>query len=173
MRTPFAPIVQIVAPVTPFDEAQQRANVVLHALDWIGTPYRQWGASRHHAIDCAMLLVEVYRDAGLIAHVDPRPYPPEWHVHRGEERYLAWLAPLAAEIETPQAGDIVLFQYGRCFSHAGIMISRDEMVHAYAPLGMCTVSRLSDPDIALIAPDRVRPRKGFDIWAKLRAPETV
>jgi cell wall-associated NlpC family hydrolase len=168
MRTPFAVQSWVPDEIDAYAEEGLRARVVARAMDWIGTPYRQWGNTLHHAVDCAMLLAEVYRDAGLIAPVDPRPYPPEWHLHRSDERYLAWLQPVSIETATPQAGDIALFQFGRCFSHAGIMINADELVHAYAPLGVCTVSRLTDSDIGLIAPGRARPRRFFDIFAPHR-----
>ena len=82
-----------------------------------------------------MLLVRVFCDLGLVDPFDPRPYVKDWHLHRGEERYLAFLLARAHEVATPLPGDVILFKYGRCFSHGGIVTPSDPLtiVHAFHP----------------------------------------
>lgn len=157
-----------VLPMTSQVEAAQRGFIVDEALSWVGTPYRQWGATKGIAVDCAMLLVRCWVDAGIFEPFDPRPYPPEWHLHQGAERYLQWLETLALEKTEPEPGDIVVFRYGRCFSHAGVMISATRLVHAFADSMMCRLSDLTDGDLAEFSPGMARPRKFFSVWAKLR-----
>ena len=57
----------------------------------------------------------------------------DWHLHRGEERYLGFLLARAREVAAPLAGDVILFKYGRCFSHGGIVTRVDPLtiVHAF------------------------------------------
>jgi cell wall-associated NlpC family hydrolase len=110
------------------------------ARSWIGTPY-------HHAadvkgprggVDCAMLLVRVYVDLGLVEKFDPRPYTRDWMLHRDEERYLGFLLARAQMVERPGAGDVILFRVGRCYAHGGI-VTRPEpltIVHAFAGAGI-------------------------------------
>ena len=50
-----------------------------------------------------------------------RPYPPDWHLHRSAERYLDWLFDRTGEVETPGLGDVIVFKYGRTFSHGAIV----------------------------------------------------
>jgi hypothetical protein len=114
----------------------ERFAVVAAARAWIGTPY-------HHAadvkgpkggVDCAMLLVRVYCDLGLVEKFDPRPYTRDWMLHRDEERYLGFLLARARTIEAPGPGDVVLFRVGRCYAHGGIVTRPDPLtiVHAFA-----------------------------------------
>lgn len=149
-------------------EAAQRAAVVREAETWVGTPYRQLGATKGVGVDCGMLLVRCWMDAGVFMPFDPRPYPPEWHLHNPEERYLRWVETVAREVETPRPGDIVLFQFGRCFSHGGIMVSDSRCVHSNAAWKFCTYGDLFEVQLAKIGTGGARPRKFFSVWQRLR-----
>lgn len=114
------------------DEHEQRAAVVREALSWVGTPYHHAARVKGAGVDCAMLLAEVFEAAGVLGHVEPEPYPNDWHMHRDEERYLAGVERFAAPVEgPPQPGDIVLFKVGRCISHGAIVVLWPQVVHAY------------------------------------------
>jgi len=166
---PFLPgLVDGVLPMTNAKEAAQRAEIVRQAVSWVGTPYRQWGASKGNAVDCGMLLVRCWIDAGVFEEFDTRPYPPEWHLHKPEQIYLRWVETMAEEVAAPQAGDIALFQFGRCFSHGGIMVSPTRLVHANAHWKFCSYGDLFETQLALIRPGVPRPVRFFSVWAKLR-----
>lgn len=111
------------------------ADVVTEALTWLGTPYHHQGRVKGFGVDCAMLLCEVYHAVGLVPFVDPTPYPHDWHLHRSEERYLGWIEQFADPVETPQAGDVALYKFGRCVSHAAIVIEWPRVIHAYLGQG--------------------------------------
>ena len=120
------------------DESADRAAIVAAAREWIGTPYVHCADIRQVGVDCAMLLVRVFVDLGLCEAFDPRPYSPDWHLHRGEERYLGLLLARAHEVAEPLPGDVILFRYGRCFSHGGIVTQLDPLtlIHAFHPAGI-------------------------------------
>lgn len=118
-------------------EAGERAMVVAEAQSWIMTPYVPCADIKGRGVDCAMILIRVYVDSGLCAAFDPRPYQPDWHLHRSEEKYLGFLAPHAKEItkEDVKPGDIMVFKYGRCYAHGAIITHvKPEIiiVHAYS-----------------------------------------
>jgi NlpC/P60 family putative phage cell wall peptidase len=119
-------------------EAASRSDVVASARAWIGTPYHNCADVRGVGVDCAMLLVRVFVDLGLVAPFDPRPYAPDWHLHRGEERYLGLLLARAHAVATALPGDVILFRYGRCYSHGGIVARADPLtiIHAFHPAGI-------------------------------------
>jgi NlpC/P60 family putative phage cell wall peptidase len=107
--------------------------IVAEARRWLGTPYHHQGDVLGEGVDCAMILVRVFCDLGLVPQVDPRPYPPDWHFHRSEERYLGWVKQYATLVLEPRPGDVAMFRYGRCLSHAGIVETVGEepvMIHA-------------------------------------------
>jgi cell wall-associated NlpC family hydrolase len=116
---------------------QERAAVVAEARSWLGTRYHHAAdvKGRQGGVDCAMLLVRVYCDLGLVERFDPRPYTRDWFLHRNEERYLGFLLARSHEVREPGLGDIVLFRMGRCFAHAGIVSRTDPLtiVHAFGP----------------------------------------
>jgi len=158
-----------VMPLTPAIEAKLRADVVREVVSWHGTPYRNWGATKGVAVDCAMLLVRAYVDAGVFQEFDPRPYPPDWMTHKDDERYLEWMRSLALEIESPLPGDIAIFRFQRCMSHSGLMIGGTRLVHAFAPWRACSFGDLSEPWLAEFHPGMERPKKFFSVFEKLKA----
>lgn len=159
-----------VYPLTEEREAELRARVIAEAVSWVGTPYRQLGATKGIAVDCSMLLVRAMIDAGVVEEFDPRPYPPAWFLHRDDERYIDWLATIAVEVETPKPGDIIAMKMGRAFAHSGIIIDAEHLVHAFADERICNISPLRNPLIAWINPRRMipRPKRYFDFFARLR-----
>ena len=116
-------------------ETIERAAVVAEARTWLATPYHHQAAIKGAGVDCAMLLVAVYHAVGLVPAIDPRPYPPDWHLHRDEERYLGWVDRYARRVERPGPGDIALWRFGRAVSHAGIVVDWPTIIHAYTGEG--------------------------------------
>lgn len=115
-----------------------RAAVVDEALSWIGTPYRTGQRVKGPAggVDCLTLVVEVYERARIIPHYEVPFYPPDWHLHRGVERYLEGVLAYAPEAAEPEPGDIALFRFGRCFAHGGIVTLWPRLVHAWNGMGV-------------------------------------
>jgi NlpC/P60 family putative phage cell wall peptidase len=124
-------------------------SVLAEARSWIGTPWHHAGRVKGAAVDCAMLLAEVYERCGLIPHIEPAHYPPDWALHRSEELFLGWVERFARRVEgEPQPADVVLYKFGRCASHAGIVLEwPGAIIHAYMPLRAVTVTGAFDGDL--------------------------
>lgn len=120
--------------------AALRRAIEAEARTWLGTPYHHQGAIRGAGVDCAMLLIEVYYACGLIPRIDPRPYPPDWHLHRDDERYLGWVARYARPVEAPQSGDVALYRFGRCVSHGAIVLTWPLVIHAHMREGAVVIA---------------------------------
>ena len=124
-------------------------RITNEALTWLNTPYHHMANLRGVGVDCAMFLVEVFKQLGAVpVDLDPRPYPHDWHMHRGEERYLAWLDKYADRVPADQVqpGDVVTFKFGRCVSHAGIVIDWPLIIHAYRDNDVVILSDVSRSD---------------------------
>lgn len=148
-------------------EVEARAAIVEEAKSWIGTPYisNAMIKGKRGGTDCAMVLVGIYSNLGIIPkEFDPRPYPPQWHVHRNEERYLAYVLSFVKEIEgPPKPGDLAMFKIGKVFAHGAVIIDWPNVVHA---LGN---DRVMPEDISKsIIGKRALwtvPRRYFSLWA--------
>ena len=140
--TPSAEGLPAVQPQNLPDIPDLRACVVREAESWIGTPFHHAARIKGAGVDCLMLLAEIYERAGIVPHIDPPFYVPDWHLHRDAERYLEGLAGHAREIAQlphgpgPLPGDIALFRFGRTFSHGAIVTTWPRLIHAYWSIGV-------------------------------------
>ena len=143
--------------------ANQRSQVIFEARSWLGTPYHHAADVKGAGVDCAMILVRVFCDLGLVEPFDPRPYTRDWFLHQSEERYMGHLFARAHEVAEPLPGDVMLIKVGRCFAHGGIVVKADPLtiVHAFAPTRQVVEDEIRRcPDIA------EKPRKFFSYWGE-------
>lgn len=117
-------------------EPEIRAQVVAEARTWLNTPYHHQGGIKGAGVDCAFFLIRVFHAVGLIPDIDPRPYPPDWHLHRDAERYLEWVKQYGRAVMDPHPGDIALYQFGRCISHGAIVLDWPTVIHSYIGQGV-------------------------------------
>jgi cell wall-associated NlpC family hydrolase len=152
-------------------EAEQRAAFIAEAKTWLGTPFRDQADVKGGGVDCAMLLVRSAADTGLIEVPSdnprwPRPYAPQWHLHRDEEKFLNIVSQLGTEVQRrPLPGDVIVYRVGRCFSHGGIVVENHHVLHAYYKTQNVTISPLHDAELAFLPDGKPRPFKLFDLWA--------
>jgi cell wall-associated NlpC family hydrolase len=150
-------------------EAVARAAIIDQAFSWVGTPFINCADIKgaQGGIDCAMLATRCYVDSGRLPPFDPRPYPPAWMMHHSEERFLGWIQDRlgAREVDAPRLGDVPVWQFGRCFSHCGVVVNAIEVVHAFRHAGMAIVSRLDEHSLRFIRGGIPRPVKYFDVWS--------
>jgi NlpC/P60 family putative phage cell wall peptidase len=135
----------------------QRAAVASQALAWVGTPYHAQARVLGVGVDCVHLLCAVYEAAGVRDHIEPDAYARDWHLHHSAELYMQGLfrhAHLRPAGALPGLGDVLLFRFGRTFSHAGIVVDgvgqgADELtlVHAFHQRGVIR-SRLGEEPLA-------------------------
>lgn len=111
----------------------QREAVVREAKTWLGTPWRHAARVKRAGVDCGQLLIAVFSSAGLVEAFPTDAYPQDWALHRSEERFLGYVERFAHKVvgRLPLPGDVALFRYGRCVSHAGIFVGEKKIIHAY------------------------------------------
>ncbi|MGH6838714.1 MAG: hypothetical protein ACREDT_07915 [Methylocella sp.] len=144
-------------------EADQRERIVREARSWLGTPYHAQADIKGAGVDCGMLLVRVFVDCRLVSPFDPRPYADDWYLHRAEERYLGFVFDRAKEVIHPLPGDVMVFRYGRCYAHGGIMTGTSPLtiVHAYQPARMVLEEEVArNPMLTALS----RAPKFFSYW---------
>lgn len=117
-------------------EQQQRAAVLAEVQTWLRTPYMHRQRVRGLGVDCAWLLIKVYNQCGLLPAIDPGNYPPDWHLHRNEERYLRWMSVYCELVDHPRPGDVAIWKFGRTYSHAAIVMDERRVIHSYLGVGV-------------------------------------
>lgn len=116
-----------------------RKQVVAEAYTWLRTPYVHQADVKGEGVDCAMLLIRIYSDLGLVPRFDPRPYSTHWYLHvdmekpaKERELYLAGIERYAHRVHDPEPGDLLAYRVGRCVSHGAIYVGEGLAIHAYA-----------------------------------------
>jgi NlpC/P60 family putative phage cell wall peptidase len=125
------------APPSPLPGS--REHVVSVARSWIGTPYRLGARVKGAGCDCATLLLEVYRECGLVGDEQLGVFAGDWWLHTTEEKYLLRLLRHAFKVAETVAvrstkaepGVIVLTRAGgsRVFNHGGIVTAWPRVIH--------------------------------------------
>jgi hypothetical protein len=172
-------------PWTEAFETGLRRKVVEEAMTWVNTPYMQLQDVKGRAVDCSMLLVRCWVDTGILEPFDPRPYSANWHMHKDEEKYLGWMETLGVEITRKQIqiGDIMMFQFGKCFAHAGIISEiepstrskegRVKLIHAHSFVGKVARSWSDYPVLKYVGrtvtdSTKLRPFMFYSVFAKIK-----
>lgn len=108
------------------------------AYTWLGTPHVNMAKVKGVGVDCGMLLIGTLEDAGLVTPGDIiiKPYSNEWHLHHSEEWFLSYVKQYCRKVKKPMLGDFLLYQFGRCISHAGIYVGEDRIIHAVVGQGV-------------------------------------
>ena len=115
-------------------------------MTWQNTPYHHLANVKGAGVDCAQLLIEVYHKIGVLERIDVGFYPKDWHLHRSEEVYLMWVEKYCKPDSEPRPGNIVMFKFGRCISHAGIITRWPRLIHSYVKHGV-VIATVNDAEL--------------------------
>lgn len=128
--------------MTPQDIIKHQQAIIAEARTWIGTPFHHESRVKGAGVDCAQLLYAAYTATKIIPEFPINHYVHDWHMHRSEEKYMAYVLQYAVEapappIRIPQPGECVLFKFGRSFSHGAIVVKWPTIIHAFLGKVVC------------------------------------
>lgn len=123
--------------MTVITESEGRATLLACAARWLRTPWAHGQCMRGAGVDCALLIKAVYVEAGVVPDFDVEAYPMDFMLHQDAERLCATIeANGGRQVERAEPGDIVVWQFGRSFSHAGLVVEwPSRVIHAFRPWG--------------------------------------
>lgn len=128
-----------------------RVAVWAEALTWQRTPWVHRAHRKGVGVDCAQFLIAAFSGAGVIDWFDTGEYPRDWHIHRDQERMVPFVRKFCEEIDGSdlQMADIFVCKIGRVYSHAGIIGTWPQGIHAWVPAQIVTLCDLDrDRDLA-------------------------
>lgn len=140
-----------------FDEAATRAEICAVAISWEMTPYHPHARIKGLGVDCAQFPIAVYSEFGALPTDYAPTYSQEWMTHRDEELYLDEIRRFAREIPESEIkpGDLIVWKFGRTFSHSAILLDSPIVIHAIIKGGFVLRSDM-DQDSDLELPQRER-----------------
>lgn len=110
----------------------------------LGVKYQHRGTTRR-GCDCTGLVIGILQELGYLKDYELRIYPPDWNLHALADDYIMEeLEKVAYKITKPEIGDLVLFHFGKCIAHVGIVIENDLFIHCNRTAKKCTVSKLNN-----------------------------
>lgn len=130
--------------------SKKRREIINNAVRWINTPFEDGQCVKGVGTDCAMLCFGVAVESKIL---DPKTrklipnYSPEHHFNSSEELLEKQLIAFGCkETVNPKPGDMVLFRYGKCMSHVGIVINERpfQIIHAMKTMGKVVISDVND-----------------------------
>lgn len=112
-----------------------RDDVLAAADAWLLTPWHHRARVRGAGVDCGQYIAAVFEEAGVLPHVEVPAYSADFMLHRSEERFLAYIETYFDAVDAPQPADVVMFRFGKCFSHAAVVVAWPRVIHSYRPDG--------------------------------------
>jgi cell wall-associated NlpC family hydrolase len=145
-------------------ETEERAAVVAEARSWLLTPYVDGARIKGAGADCGTMIQMIFTNLGLIPPYDPGYYAPQHHLHSSEEKYLQHVLKFSREIPGPPLpGDVVMFRFGRTYSHGGIVIGWPRIIHTMRPSGV-VIDNVDRCNLGSRSMANLR-RRYFSYWA--------
>lgn len=121
-----------------------RADIVVAARRWIGTPYAHQASLIHVGCDCLGLVRGVWRDVIGQEPESAPAYTPDWAEASGAETLLdaAKRHFKSIPLSDFREGDILLFRFRDYLpaKHLGVATSATHMIHAHAGVGVAEVA---------------------------------
>lgn len=110
-----------------------RQAVIDEAVEWKGTPFHHKAHKKLVGCDCGGFIYEVWKTVlGLPHEPFPAYYAEDWALHKDDnEIYLSFIKPYVIQVPKPKIADIVVWKFGRAFSHGTIYMGNKKYIHAY------------------------------------------
>ena len=110
------------------------------------TPYVHRGTTLR-GCDCTGMLIGALHGFNKLKTYKLRKYPPDWNLHAGASDFIhEELLRVADDIPDDEAspGDILLFRFGKCPAHAGVLIQGQMFAHCHVHGKKCCYSMLNN-----------------------------
>lgn len=114
------------------------AELIAEIKSWKGTRWIHGQCVKGVGVDCVRFICAIGRFAGWVPPNYSVPvYEIDWALHNEVSMLEQEIRKFCHRSSQPfKPGDILLYLYGKCASHAGIYIGDNKMVHSYRGQGV-------------------------------------
>jgi cell wall-associated NlpC family hydrolase len=113
-----------------------REKIIKEAYSWLGTPYHPCSRIKNIGADCGLFIAQVYENIGLLPHIEPGFYLAEHALHNSKEIFKGIVEKHLYPVKKPQMGDLILYKFGLCRSHAALVVDYPKIIHSYIRQGV-------------------------------------
>ena len=107
-------------------------DIVREARSWIGTPFRWQASVRGVGCDCKGLVYGVARELQMPEACSLHARMADYRTVVDEKLLRQGIEANFVQIETPEAGDVLLLRLGRRVQHLAIYSGFGHMIHTYS-----------------------------------------
>jgi len=123
-------------------------QLAVEAKQWVidKVPYEHRGMTKK-GCDCTGFLIGILQNLGYLTDFKMPYYPSDWNLHSGAtERVINFLNKYGNEVDKNalQAGDILVFKFGRAECHTGIFLENYLFAHSYQSAQRCNYGVLKN-----------------------------
>lgn len=114
-------------------------QIIEEARSWIGTKWIHGQALKGVGTDCIQMIISIAKTFGWIPqNYTVAPYNQDYALHNETSQIKAGIVEFCYEVTDGKykVGDIMLFAFGKCASHAGIYVGDNRIVHAPIKYGV-------------------------------------
>jgi len=117
-------------------------QIIQEAKTWLDVPYVHRGTTKR-GCDCTGLVLGVLQNLGY-KNYKLRKYPQDWNLHAmADDFIIEEIKKVSKRVPNSSAkpGDILVFCWGKCESHVGILLKSLLFIHSMAG-SVCRISSL-------------------------------
>jgi len=112
-------------------------EIISNAREWVGTKWMHGACIKGYRVDCIQFIVAIAKQNGwLPLDYKTKPYNQDYALHNSASLIKKEIGEYCYKVDTPQIGDVLLFTFGKCASHAGVYVGRDKIIHAHIKYGV-------------------------------------
>ncbi|MCK4248665.1 MAG: C40 family peptidase [Candidatus Omnitrophica bacterium] len=129
----------------------EEKKFIAECKSWLNPPtgWMHGVALKGYKVDCIQFLAAVAKAVGwLDQSYEIKPYPREWALHQSESKMMKELLKLCDPVKGRdfQVGDILLFKFNKCNSHAAFYLGNNKAIHSHIQYGVAEFG-LDDPEM--------------------------
>ncbi len=145
-----------------------RNKVFNEALQWHHTPFHHKARIKGVGCDCGGFIYEVFKITLGIPHEPfPKNYAEDWSMHKDDnEIFLDFMKPYVIPTDRLALSDLVVYKFGRAFSHATLYIGNNEVIHSFGRSGSGSVMKTNLNNFNLGTHGRARAFHAFTLDEK-------
>lgn len=122
------------------ENTELEKKIISEARSWINPPtkWMHGVALKGYRTDCVQFIISLAKEFGWIPQdYKTFPYNQDYALHNDTSLIKQEIMKFCDEVtDGMKVGDIVLFKFGKCASHAGIYIGNNRVVHAHVRQGV-------------------------------------